>query len=138
MLFGLGPAAVGPLQVVVLVTALAVAIVAAARVDDPLESLTWAAVASFIVLPVTWFHHFAALIPFGIAALARGTAVGPQQTMLLLWLVVASFAVGMIGFGQPPTWLLVPLFVAAARISRPAPATAPEPLAAVVGRQPLV
>jgi hypothetical protein len=125
MLFGLGPSAVGPLQVVVLIVALAVAIVAALRVEDPLESLTWAAVASFVVLPVTWFHHFAALIPFGIAAIARGSALGPEVTRRLLLLTAATFAVGMIGFGQPPTWLLVPLFIAAARISRTSAAPLP-------------
>jgi hypothetical protein len=53
MLLGLGPAAVGPVQVAVLAMALIVAIAAALRVRDPLESLTWAAIASFVVLPVT-------------------------------------------------------------------------------------
>jgi hypothetical protein len=120
MLLGLGPAAVGPVQVVVLAMALIVAIAAALRVRDPLESLTWAAIASFIVLPVTWFHHFAALVPFGIAALARGSLLGPVVMRRLWMLVLVAFAIVMIGFAQPPTWLLVPLFLAAARISRPA------------------
>ncbi len=120
MLFGLGPSAVGPLQVAVLAVALVVSIVAALRVDDPLESLAWAAVASFVVLPVTWFHHFAGLIPFGVAAVGRGMALGAATMQRLIALVVASFAVGIFAFGQPPTWLLVPLFLAAARISRPA------------------
>jgi hypothetical protein len=137
MLFGLGPSAVGPLQAVVLVVALAVAVAAALRVEDPLESVTWAAVASFVVLPVTWFHHFAALIPFGIAAIVRGAALGPEVTKRLLILTVATFAVGMIGFGQPPTWLLVPVFVAAARISRPSVASAPAS-AEALRRQPSV
>lgn len=119
MLLGLGPAAVGPLQITVLVVALLTALAAAIRIDDPLESLTWAAIASFVVLPVTWFHHFAALIPFGVAAAARGMALGPVVVRRLLILTAASFAIGMIGFGQPPAWLLAPLFLAAARISRP-------------------
>jgi hypothetical protein len=33
----------------------------------------------------------------------------------------------MIGFAQPPTWLLVPLFLATARISRPASGLPDEP-----------
>lgn len=120
MLFGFGPAAVAPIQLAVLGVALVVTIVAAIRVADPLESLAWAAAASFIVLPVTWFHHFAALIPFGIAALARGTAIASEVARRLWLLLVLSFAIVMIGFALPPTWLLVPVILAAARISRPA------------------
>ena len=120
LLLGLGPGAVGPIQVAVLATALVVTIAAALRVDDPLESLAWAAAASFVVLPVTWFHHFAALIPFGIAALARATATAPEVRRRLWILLGVTFAIVMIGFAQPPTWLLVPVILAAARWSRPA------------------
>ena len=122
MLLGLGPGAVGPVQLVVLAAALVVTIVAALRVDDPLESLAWGAAASFVVLPVTWFHHFAALIPFGIAALARATVAAPEVRRRLWILLGVTFAIVMIGFAQPPTWLLVPVVLAAARWSRP-----PEP-----------
>jgi hypothetical protein len=34
-------------------------------------------------------------------------------------LVLVAFAIVMIGFAQPPTWLLVPVFIVGARISRP-------------------
>ena len=130
MLFGLGPSAVGPIQLAVLVSALAITIVAALRVEDPLESLAWAATASFIVLPVTWFHHFAALVPFGIAALARGCGLGEAITRRVWILVIVAFGVVMIAFAQPPTWLLVPIFLAAIRISRPGrPALLPDPAA---------
>jgi hypothetical protein len=121
MLLGLGPSAVGPIQVVVLIGALAVTIIAALRVRDPLESLLWAAIASFVVLPVTWFHHFAALIPFGVAALVRVNPADPRTRRRLLGLAIASYAIAAIGFGQPPTWLLAPVFLAGARLSRPAP-----------------
>jgi hypothetical protein len=117
-LLGLGPGAVGPVQVVVLATALVVTVVAALRVEDSLESLAWAAAASFIVLPVTWFHHFAALVPFGIAALARASAAAPEVRRRLWILLAVSFAIVMIGFAQPPTWLLVPVILVAARWSR--------------------
>jgi hypothetical protein len=119
MLLGLGPGAVGPLQVCVLVAALVVTVVSAIRVDDPLESLAWAALASFIVLPVTWFHHFAALIPFGIAAVARSWSLDARTRRRVLMLIAASFAIGFIGFGMPPTWLLAPVVLAMARLSRP-------------------
>lgn len=118
MLLGLGPSAVGPIQVGVVAIALLVTVVAAIRVDDPLESFTWAASASFIVLPVTWFHHFAALIPCGIAAIARARDAGESAQRNVLLLTAASFGLGAIGFGMPPTWLLVPLVVAASRLSR--------------------
>lgn len=118
MLLGLGPSAVGPVQVATLAVALIVTVVVALRVDDPLESLAWAAAASFIVLPVTWFHHFAALIPFGIAALARGAALEARARQRLWILLGATFGITMIGFAQPPTWLLVPVVIAATRISR--------------------
>jgi hypothetical protein len=138
MLLGLGPSAVGPMQVAMLALALIVTVVVALRVDDPLESLAWAAAASFIVLPVTWFHHFAALVPFGIGALARGVARDPRTRQRLWILLVATFAITMIGFAQPPTWLLVPVVIAATRISR-APAADPADRRAgplVVERQP--
>jgi predicted membrane metal-binding protein len=121
MLLGLKPSAVGPIEVVILIVALVATIVAALRVRDPLESLLWAAIASFVVLPVTWFHHFAALIPFGVAALVRANPADPRTMQRLLALAIASFAIGAIGFGQPPTWLLAPVFLAGARLSRPAP-----------------
>jgi hypothetical protein len=75
LLLGLGQGALGPLQAAVLATALVVAIMAALVVEDPLESLLWAAFASFVPLPVTWFHHFAVLFPFGLAAVS-GRAPG--------------------------------------------------------------
>jgi len=127
MLLGLGPSAVGPVQVATLAVALIVTVVVAFRVDDPLESLAWAAAASFIVLPVTWFHHFAALIPFGIAALARGATLVARARQRLWILLVATFGITMIGFAQPPTWLLVPVVIAAARISRLPASDVPEP-----------
>jgi hypothetical protein len=119
MLLGLGPGAVGPLQVGVLASALLLTVAAAYRVRDPLESLAWAAVASFVVLPVTWFHHFAALIPFAIAAVARAESLEARSQRRVLALLAASFAIGMIGFGMPATWLLVPVVLAMARLSRP-------------------
>ncbi len=131
MLLGLGPGAVGPIQVVVLAAALVVTVVAAARVDDPLESLTWAALASFVVLPVTWFHHFAALIPFGVAAVVRAGSVDSRTQRRVLMLIAISFAIGILGFGAPPTWLLAPVVLAAARLSRPvglSPSRPPERL----------
>ena len=136
MFFGLAPSAVAPIQVVILAVALGVTIVAALIVEDPLESLLWAAVASFVVLPVTWFHHFAALIPFGIAALIRADPADRRSRQRLIGLAVATFAIGAIGFGQPPTWLLVPVFLAGARLSRPGGLSRPAPQPLRAGPEP--
>ena len=80
LLLGLDASALAPMQAVVVAGALLVAVAAALAVDDPLESLLWATFASLIVLPVTWFHHFAVLLPFGVAALARGWARVPRRS----------------------------------------------------------
>jgi hypothetical protein len=99
--------------------ALATAAGSALVVDDPLESLLWAAMLSLLVLPVTWFHHFAVLVPFGAAALARGSGLGTRVRRLLIGLAALGFAVAALGFGTVAAWLLVPIVVAMARLSRP-------------------
>jgi hypothetical protein len=117
LLLGLGQSALAPMQGVIVVAALAVAVVAALAVDDPLESLLWAAFASLVPLPVTWFHHFAVLFPFGVAAVARVWADPPARRRALAWMA-AALAVGALGFGMAFAWLFLPLFVLAARVSR--------------------
>ena len=117
LLLGLGQSALAPMQGVVVVAALAAAVVAALAVDDPLESLLWAAFASLVPLPVTWFHHFAVLFPFGVAAVARVWADPRARRRALAWMA-AALAVGALGFGMAFAWLFLPLFVLAARVSR--------------------
>ena len=75
-LLGGGEALARSLQVAVSLTAQAAIAVAARRVRDPLESLAFAATATLVTLPVTWFHYAAALLPFGIMALLRARAEG--------------------------------------------------------------
>lgn len=118
LLLGLGQASLAPMQTVIVAAALGGTVLAALIVDDPLESLLWATFASLVVLPVTWFHHFAVLVPFGVAAMARGWAAGVRTRKRLLWLAGLAFAIGGIGFGLVFAWLLVPVFVVATRISR--------------------
>ena len=81
------------------VGALAIAVVSALAVDDTLESLLWGAFASLVVLPVTWFHHFGMLVPFGVAALARGWDGRPASRRRMLVLTVVAFLVAAFGFG---------------------------------------
>ena len=118
LLFGLGSGSLPALQLVVLVVALGTAIVAALVVEDPLESLLWGAFASLVPLPVTWFHHFAALFPFGVAAVARSWAGDTRARRWVLGLMGLAIVIGVIGFGLAVAWLFVPVLVVAARVSR--------------------
>jgi alpha-1,2-mannosyltransferase len=82
---------------------------AAWRRRDPLESLALAALASLVMLPVTWIHYPAALLPFVLVALARdrsadrvgwvalaiGCAAASILLTPLLWVAVA-IALGVV------------------------------------------
>jgi hypothetical protein len=125
MTVGLGSGAVGPLQTGVLAIAVVVTALAALRVDDPLESFAWASFASFVPLPVTWFHHFGALLPIGLAAALRSASAGRRAMRLTLGLIALGFLVGIFGLGMPFAWLLLPVTVAAIRTSRPSTADDP-------------
>jgi len=131
LLLGSGDAAAGSLaralQPAVTVLALAVSAVAAWRLRDPAESLAWAAAASLVVLPVTWFHYPSALIPFAIAFLLRarnGPAARATSACILAAAVVAALAIGWL----PLLYVAIGLVLVAGRLSR---ATAED--AAVVG-----
>ena len=111
--------AIAPIQSVVVVLALGVAVVSALAVDDPLESLLWAASASLVVLPVTWYHHFAVLVPFGVAALARGWDGRPGSRRLMLALTILAFLAAGIIFARVMAWLLIVIAFVLVRVSRP-------------------
>ena len=80
------------LQIPVTLLACAVTVWAAVTRRDPVESLSWATVASLVTLPVTWFHYPVALIPFAVAAWARvrGTPAAPATARLLTLAVAVS------------------------------------------------
>jgi hypothetical protein len=80
---------------------------------DTLESLAWAAAASLFILPLTWYHYPAALLPFGIAAMLRahGTPAA-TRVALLLGSACGLAAVGLVW--APLLWVAVGLVVAAA------------------------
>jgi len=118
LLLGLGPEVLAPLQAIVLGIALVVAVAAALLVDDPVESLLWATFASLVPLPVTWFHHFAVLLPFGVAIIARAWSLGAHVRRSAWGLVAMAVAIGVLGFGTVAAWLMLPVAIAAARRSR--------------------
>jgi hypothetical protein len=83
---------------------------------DTVESLAWAAAASLVVLPVTWFHYPAVMIPFAVAAVlrARGSAVATQVSGLVAGaLVLSVVAIAVL----PLIWVAVALAIAAVRVS---------------------
>jgi glycosyl transferase family 87 len=132
---GLGGDAVRAFQVMVTIAAVLATIVAAWRVADPVESLAWASVASFVVLPVTWFHYPAALVPFAVAAVVRAVEAGQAVRRRTLALVTVALTLGIAGIGSPLIWLSVGVLLLAVRASRPlrTPAGATAPGAAAVG-----
>ncbi len=87
-----------------------VAIVGAAwRVRDPVGSLAVAAVASLVLLPVSWYHYPAALIPFGIAAVMRDPSPRTVRT------VAGAGLLATLGIATPALlWAGVALLLAAA------------------------
>jgi hypothetical protein len=97
----------------VAIGAIAVTGWAAVARRDPLESLAWAAAASLFILPVTWYHYPAALLPFGIAAMLHAWGT-PTATRVALVLGGASVlaAAGLIW--APLLWAAVALVVVAA------------------------
>ena len=78
------------------------------RVRDPLASVAIAIAASLVVLPVTWYHYPAALIPVGIALVLFRPA---SRVRVALAAVVADVAIGFI----PLLWVAVGVLLAAAR-----------------------
>lgn len=98
-------------QVVVTLAALAVTVLAAVRVRDPLPSVAVAIAASLVVLPVTWYHYPVALLPVGIALAAFRPAARARVAVAT---VVADLAIGF----TPLLWVGVGVLLAAARAPR--------------------
>jgi len=114
---GGGEAFARTLQIPVTLLALAVTLVAAwSRRRDAVESLAWAAAASLVTLPVTWFHYPAAMIPFALVALLR--ARHTREAGRVAALVTAATVVSIIAISALPlVWLAVGLVIVAARLS---------------------
>jgi glycosyl transferase family 87 len=113
---GGGEALARTLQIPVTLLALAVTVVAAWSRRDAIESLAWAAAASLVILPVTWFHYPAAMIPFALAALLR--ARHTREAGRVAALVTAATVVSIIAISALQLiWLAVGLVVFAVRLS---------------------
>jgi alpha-1,2-mannosyltransferase len=108
-------------QVLVTVVALAVIVLAAWRRPDPVESLAIAAAATFVLLPVTWIHYPAALIPFGVAALLRSDGAAAGRTRLLIGGAVVAAGASLAWL--PLLWAAVGLVLAGVHASAAGSAT---------------
>jgi len=116
--FGLESAAVRAVHLVVGVLAVVVTVWSAWSRRDPLESLGWAAVASLMTLPVTWYHYPAALIPLLVAAIARRPTVAA--------LVIAAWGCAFVAIGIP-SLLLIALGISAATLVKASTVVAATP-----------
>jgi hypothetical protein len=116
LLIGGGEAFARTLQIPVTLLALAVTVVVAWSRRDPAESLAWAAAASLVILPVTWFHYPAAMIPFALVALLRARGAAAATSVAVL--IVAATFVSIVAIAVLPLiWLAVGLVIAAVRTS---------------------
>jgi hypothetical protein len=115
---GAGETFARTLQIPIALLALAITAIVAWSRRDTVESLSWAAAASLVILPVTWFHYPAAMIPFALAAVLR--ARGSTAATRVAGVVGAALAISIIAIAVLPLiWLAVGLVIVAARISTP-------------------
>lgn len=112
------PGLARPLAAVWAGLAVVATVVVARTVRDPLESATWAIVASLVVLPVTWYHYPVALIPAALAAWTRSR--GTLRARRVTGSIVAAYLVADAAIALPvATWLAVALLLVAVRWSSP-------------------
>ena len=105
------------LQIPVTLVALTITVIAAWRLRDPIESLAWAAAASLVILPVTWYHYPSALIPFAAAALFRSPR--PRRATVDSLVITAAIVAAMATLWLPLVYLAIGLILVATRVSRP-------------------
>jgi hypothetical protein len=103
---------------------------------DPVESLAIAAAATLILLPISWIHYPAAMIPFAAAAVLRTVGADGSVSREIRLAVTASIVVADAALiFLPLMWLAVALCVFAAHRSVPPTAVesdrSPTPAAAL-------
>ena len=126
MLLGASEGAARVLGVAVALAALALTAWAAERSRDAVTSLALAAVASLVMLPITWYHYPLALLPFAVAAYLRAA---PDQAVAVRLLLSVAVLASLLAIVAPvAVWLAVALVVAAVLRTDPharIPGTAP-------------
>ena len=115
-----GEALARVLQVAVSLAAVGVTLAAARRVTDPVTSLAWAAAATLVILPVTWYHYPVALVPFAAASVLR--VAGRPQAGRVFALTAGAAAIAILAVAAlPALWLAIGLVLAAAHVAAQAP-----------------
>jgi hypothetical protein len=103
----------GPVTIAAVVAALG----AAWRARDPLSGFAWAAAASLVLLPVTWYHYPSAMIPIAIAAVLRSRAQ-PVRARRVQGLIVAAAILAALAIAWLPLiWPAVALVLVATHAS---------------------
>jgi hypothetical protein len=115
--FGLSEAVARTIQVPITLAALVATIAAGRLLEDPVASFGVAAIASLVVLPVTWFHYPVALIPVAIAAAARADQTTRRPTLAAL--VAAVVAAGLAIVAPVAVWIAAGFVLLAVHVSRP-------------------
>jgi len=117
LLTGSGEDLARAIQVGVALVAVAGMAAVAWALEDTVESFGWAAVASLVVLPVTWFHYPVALIPLALVAWLRAD---PRARARVLGAIGGAIGVGILAVAMPVLiWLAVALVMMAVRWSIP-------------------
>jgi hypothetical protein len=104
------------------VVAIAVAAIAAGAwfVADPLESLAIAAAASLFLLPISWIHYPAALLPFGAAAVLRARSSDPRTRRRVGLLTAGAIMAGVLSIPwMPSLWIGIGLALVSVHTSTP-------------------
>jgi hypothetical protein len=105
----------------------ALAIVAAAWFrDDMIESLAIAATASLFLLPVSWIHYPAAMLPFVAAAMMRIQGGDPRAVRRVRTFAAVALLAGALSVAWLPSlWIGLGLALWAVHQSVPAPPRSP-------------
>jgi hypothetical protein len=111
LLLGGDEALVRTLHLPVALAAVATSLWAGWAFRDRLSGIAVAGVASLVLLPVTWYHYPAALIPFAVAAVvrARGTSASRRTTGLI---AAAALAATLSIAWIPGLWIAIGLGLA--------------------------
>ncbi len=118
LLLGANDAVARTLHLGVAVAVLAVTVMAARRIADPVTALAVAAAASLATLPVTWYHYPSALIPFALVALLR--AASPDARAVVARLVAAALVIAAVAIAfLPLIWVAIGLVLVAVQRSEP-------------------
>jgi hypothetical protein len=118
--FGAGNGLARPLHLAIIAVAVAVIVVAAWFRRDPLESLSWAAAATLLLLPVGWIHYPVVLMPFVGAALLRADTLQAAAARSVRILAAAAILTAAAALTWLPfLWLSVTLGLLAVNRSVP-------------------